>query len=180
MTDTTTDRPVGDGGLLENPVAPVEPIYEVAFYLYKKLDPTAPAAWENSGVQSLVVTAPGREWFTAYPGELPADVCGPGWAVQQDKVSHDGSFVWPESIEYPDDNIGWPPIYAAQHADLEMYIAVPDCVQVIESPVPSPPVLAETGGEWLLIAAIAAALLAVGFGCLAAASVARRPRYKHK
>jgi hypothetical protein len=45
---------------------------------------------------------------------------------------------------------------------------------------PLPDVLAATGGEWLLIAAIAASLLAVGFAFLAAVSWSRRPRYKRK
>lgn len=155
-------------------------VLEVAFYVYPKLDPTAPASWPNSGVHDLIVSVNGDEWFTEFPGVLPAYVCGPGWGVQQDKVSHDGSFVWPESIEYPHDNIGWPPIYDAQHSDLETYIAVPDCVQVTETPTPVEPQLAATGGEWLLVAAIAASLMAVGFAFLAAASVARRPRYKRK
>lgn len=176
------ERTVEPGPPLESPIAhDPATFYEVAFYVYKKLDADAPASWPNSGVQDLIATAPGTGWFTEFPGTLPEYVCGDGWGVQQDKVSHTGGFVWPESIEYPDDNIGWPPIYAAQHTDLDLYIAVPDCSE--EFPL-IPPVtavrdeLAATGGEWFLIAAIAAALLAVGFGCLAASS--RRPRYKRK
>jgi len=179
------------GEVMTDPIVPTpEPTYtlpaevlEVAFYVYPKLDPTAPASWPNSGVQDLIATAPGVDWFTEFPGELPAYVCGPGWGVQQDKVSHDGSFVWPESIEYPDDNIGWPPIYAAQHTDLELYIAVPDCVQdfpLIPPVTATPDELAATGGEWLLIAAIAASLMAIGFAFLTASAIARRPRYKRK
>ncbi len=175
---------VGDNPMPERtaePGAPLEPpvaydpatFYEVAFYVYPKLDPTLPAAWPNSGVQDLIATAPGVDWFTEFPGELPAYVCGPGWGVQQDKVSHDGSFVWPESIEYPHDNIGWPPIYAAQHTDLETYIDVPECVQATPTPVPSPPVLAETGAEWLLIAAVGLGLLATGFAFLVARRLAK-------
>lgn len=152
-----------------DPVGP-EPVYtlpaetlEVAFYIYKKLDPTAPASWPNSGVQDLIVAVPGDEWFTEFPGDLPAYVCGPGWGVQQDKVAHDGSFVWPESIEYPHDNIGWPPIYDAQHTDLEQYVMVPDCVTATEPPAPVPErELAATGGDawsWLLAGVL---LVAVG------------------
>jgi hypothetical protein len=150
--------------IFEPPVAPYE-VFEVAFYVYPKLDPTAPASWPNSGVQDLIASVSGDQWFTEFPGDLPAYVCGPGWGVQQDKVSHDGSFVWPESIEYPHDNIGWPPIYAAQHTDLEMYIDVPECVQVTPSPTPVPvePELAATGGEALVIAAFGFVLLALGF-----------------
>lgn len=158
------------GPQLTPPVATVEPaVYEVAFYVYKKLDPTAPASWPNSGVQDLIVAVPGTDWFTEFPGDLPAYVCGPGWGVQQDKVSHDGSFVWPEAIEYPHDNIGWPPIYAAQHSELSDFVTVPDCVVEVVVPAPAPPVprvLAETGadaGVVQLLIWVAAVLTVAGF-----------------
>lgn len=154
------------------PVAPLEPnVYEVAFYVYKKLDPTLPAAWENSGVQGLIVAVPGTDWFTEFPGELPAYVCGPGWGVQQDMAKHDGFFVWPESIEFPDDNIGWPPLYAAKHSELSEFIAVPDCVtEVVVTAPPAPPVLAATGDAGVLQVGIwvAAVLTLAGFITLVA------------
>jgi hypothetical protein len=157
------------------PVAPYDlPFLEVGLYVYKKLDAALPAAWSNSGVQDFITAVPGDAWFTEFPGELPAYVCGPGWAVQQDKVSHYGTFVWPESIEYPNDNIGWPPIYAAQHTDLEAFVMVPDCLTVPPVEVTPPPVevvpreLAATGAEWVLVAAVAFALLALGVAFLAA------------
>lgn len=154
------------------PVAPLEPnVYEVAFYVYKKLDPTLPAAWENSGVQDLIVAVPGTDWFTEFPGDLPAYVCGPGWGVQQDLAKHDGFFVWPESIEFPDDNIGWPPLYAAKHSELSEFIAVPDCVtEVVVTAPPAPPVLAATGDAGVLQAGIwvAAVLTVAGFITLVA------------
>ncbi|UYN83088.1 MAG: hypothetical protein KIT89_10320 [Microcella sp.] len=101
--------------------------FEVALYLYKKLDPNAPASWPNSGPQTLIDFKAGTEWFTEFPADLPVDVCGSGWAVQQDKVSYTGTFTWPNSITYPHDNIGWPPIYDAKHDNLENYVDVPDC-----------------------------------------------------
>lgn len=104
-----------------------KPIYEVGLYIYKKLDPKKPASWPNSGPQTFIASQPGTEWFTKFPTVLPDGVCGPGWAVQQDKVKHWGNFTWPLSITYPHDNIGWPPIYAAQHNDLETYLTVPAC-----------------------------------------------------
>jgi hypothetical protein len=129
------------------------------------LDPALPAAWENSGVQAFIAAVPGDDWLTEVPGVLPPSVCGPGWAVQQDKVSHDGSFVWPQAIEYPDDNIGWPPIYDAQHTDLELYISVPDCAVEVHPPM-RPPVepreLAQTGGECVLFAAVGLTLVVMG------------------
>ncbi len=107
--------------------------YGVALYLYKKLDPTAPAAWENSGTQTLIAfdtdntSEETNNYWTTFPGYLPADVCGSGWAVQQDKVKFVGSFAFPSSITYPVDNIGWPPLYAAQHSDLSTLTQVPAC-----------------------------------------------------
>ncbi len=110
--------------------------YEVALYLYQKLDPTKPASWQNSGQQTLIATKKGTDWFTEFPAALPPKVCGETWAVQQDKVSNwpdsksnpDGTFKWPSTIKYPNDNIGWPPIYQAKHNDLSTYLEVPDCV----------------------------------------------------
>lgn len=101
--------------------------FEVGLYLYKKLDANAPASWPNSGPQTLIDFKEGTEWFTEFPADLPSDVCGSGWAVQQDKVSYTGTFTWPNSITYPHDNIGWPPIYDAKHDNLENYVDVPDC-----------------------------------------------------
>ena len=43
-----------------------------------------------------------------------------------------------------------------------------------------PEVLAYTGSEWVLVAAFACALAAIGLAFLAAASWSRRPRYKRK
>lgn len=102
-------------------------ICEVGLYLYKKTNPAAPASWPNSGPQTLIASQPGSTWFSTFPTVLPENVCGEGWAVQQDKVSHSGGFTWPTSITYPHDNIGWPPIYAAKHDNLEVYLDVPAC-----------------------------------------------------
>ena|GEM_PF-2079414 len=121
---------------------PVQTTYGVALYLYKKVDPNGAAAWENSGLQQLIafdtdnVSAETNNYWSTYPGTLPADVCGSGWAVQQDKVSFVGSFVFPQQIEYPVDNIGWPPLYAAQHSNLEtLGVQVPPCsVQPTSTP----------------------------------------------
>lgn len=159
--------PVEPDPVITLPVEPDEPILEVAFYVYKKLDPELPASWPNSGVQDLIASVSSDEWFTEFPGVLPAYICGPGWGVQQDKVAHDGTFVWPEAIEYPHDNIGWPPIYAAQHSELGEFVVVPDCVTSVPvDPTPVvPPMLADTGPgddllSWLVV--IASALILGG------------------
>lgn len=107
-------------------------LYGVGLYLYEKRNPLLPPSWENSGTQKLIATALGRAdavnpYFDTYPGYLPANVCGDTWAVQQDKVSYTGDFTFPPSITYPDDKIGWPPIYEAKHTPLRELVTVPDC-----------------------------------------------------
>lgn len=117
-------------------------VQEVGLYLYKKIDPTLPASWGNSGLQIFIVAQPGSEWFETFPGELPEGVCGPGWAVQSDEVSHDGSFVWPETIQYPNNVLSQLGVLVrAKHADLETLIAVPDCApEPTPEPTPTPTV----------------------------------------
>ncbi|WP_439564824.1 hypothetical protein [Microcella sp.] len=130
MSVKTTPLPntyLGTASTNESACGTPQPTLEVGLYLYKKLNPDAPAAWSNSGLQRFIASQSGSSWFTEFPTVLPEDVCGEGWAVQQDKVSHTGGFTWPSTIEYPDDNIGWPPIYAAKHDNLELYLDVPDC-----------------------------------------------------
>jgi hypothetical protein len=108
--------------------------YEVALYLYQKKDPTQPASWPNSLKQTFIASHKGTAWFTTFPTGLPDYVCGPAWGVQQDKVGNwtpqwddNGNFTWPTNIEYPTDNIGWPPIYDAKHDNLSTVITVPAC-----------------------------------------------------
>lgn len=154
---------------------PTEPpvVYEVGLYVYKKLDPTLPAAWANSGEQTFITAVPGSDWFTEFPGGLPEGVCGPGWAVQQDEIKHDGTFVWPLTITYPDNVLSKAGVLVdAKHADLETLLQVPDCATDPEptpTPTPTPtippvtpPVLAETGtGSWFWV------LVIIGLGLLA-------------
>jgi hypothetical protein len=113
----------------------------VALYVYKKVDPKRSASWENSGPQRLLISdvdntsADSNRWYTSIDASLlPADVCGSGWGVQQDKVSFTGSFAFPVTITPPHDNIGWPPLYQAVHQELSSLVNVPAC-----SPPPPPP-----------------------------------------
>lgn len=114
----------GEGG--QNPICTVNTVKSTALYLYKKLDASKPAAWENSGKQTRIATWDGWSFATVYPGSLPGDVCGDGWGVQQDQVKGAQS-IFPLHIEYPVDNIGWPPIVAAQHSELSALVTVPPC-----------------------------------------------------
>lgn len=177
-----------------DPVGP-EPVYtlpaevlEVGFLIYKKNDITLPASWPNSGKQTFIAAQPGTDWFTEFPGELPAHVCGDGWAVQQDQIAHDGTFVWPTTIQYPDNVLSKLGVLVdTQHTDLELYVMVPDCVTATEQPAPVPePELAATGvlTDPLIIAAIGFSILALGFALLVAVSFSRsrlpKPRSRRK
>lgn len=152
---------------------PVQP-QEVGLYLYQKAEATLPAGWGNSGPQNLIVAVPGNDWFTAFPGELPEGVCGPGWAVQQDLIEHDGTFVWPETITYPDNVLSQAGVLReAIHQDLSELVPVPECVvEVPVTPVvPVPPMLAETGADAGVLQAgiwVAAVLTLAGFVALVA------------
>jgi len=174
VTATANDGHLFPGGsttqTFTGELEPALTCMEVALYVYKKLDPTKPAAWNNSGKQTLITTKLGNEWFDeeSFP-TLPTWVCGPAWGVQQDMtkdwdpakwdLDSDGRFDWPTNITYPHDNIGWPPLYAAQHSDLSTYLDVPDCATTSGEPtfsskscqVDSQNLLtlpAVDGGEW--------------------------------
>ncbi|WP_157981651.1 hypothetical protein [Protaetiibacter intestinalis] len=106
----------------------------MAAYIYKKLDPNKPASWGNSGAQRLLVQVldnPSKEansWFSSLdPALLPDDVCGAGWAIQQDKAKVANGFSFPDDIPQQVDNIGWPPLYDAKHTDLSALMTVPLC-----------------------------------------------------
>jgi len=121
-------------------VPPVVVKKEVAAYIYPLINPSKPASWQNSGKQVFCESKTGDTWFTTLDCVLPPEVCGAGWGVQQDKVkdwTYDGAFNWPASIQYPIDNIGWPPIYASKHGLLSELTDVPDCT-------PPPVVIAPT------------------------------------
>jgi len=121
---------------------------ESLVYLYQKLDHGLPAAWENSGRQDLFIQEPGTEF--AVLGVLPAWVCGPGWGAQFDVIQHNGSFIVPLTVEYPEAVFSDAGVLVkAKHVDL----VTPDCVPEptpVPTPVPTPetpakPLLAATG-----------------------------------
>jgi len=147
-------------------VAP-ETHYAVGLYCYEKLS-DAPAAWENSGEQTLVAVKEGTEgWSEVEKRELcaaPLEACEPSLiASQEDWVSYVGDFTFPEHITYPTDNIGWPPIYKAQHTDLPQ--TVKDCTPPVVPPVTPPESLPVTGDD--LDTPTFAGILAILLGALA-------------
>ena len=150
---------------------PTETI-DTAIYVYKKLNPDLPAAWENSGKQTLLGTAIQGDWFTVIPFALPDWVCGPGYGIQQDKKVYTVEFVWPVHIEFPDDNIGWPPLIDARHDDLENYVDVPDCVVPEPTPEPTPVPTPESPAEPMLaVTGVNVAPVAIGGLVVALAGV---------
>ncbi|WP_284023601.1 LPXTG cell wall anchor domain-containing protein [Arthrobacter sp. zg-Y1219] len=115
---------------------------DVGAYLYKKNDESKPAAWENSGPQDLLqVKEHTTKWFEAdeIMSRLPKDICGPDWAIQQDKLDIDTTspFKWPETITYPDGFGEGATLTDNRHDDLETYGPVPDC-EPDPSPSPTP------------------------------------------
>ncbi len=168
-----------DGGYVCGPAdaanPAMQPVLEVGLLIYKKLDPTLPASWPNSGEQTFIAAQPGTDWFTAFPGDLPAHVCGDGWAVQQDAIEHDGSFVWPLTITYPDNVLSKAGVLnAAIHQELSELVVVPECVTVTPEPTPPPTApreLAETGFDPLTGMLFAGSVFLIGVAVLVARSV---------
>lgn len=117
---------------------------EVALYCYEKLDASLTAAWKNSGLQTLAASKAGTDWFTEAEARelcgIPLESCEPkASAYQQDKVRYTGTFVWPTNIQYPADNIGWPPIYDARHGDLPQNQLSTETCNPTPTPEPTPP-----------------------------------------
>jgi hypothetical protein len=127
--DTGQTKP--DVSACPTPVGPPPVVQkEVGLYIYPLLDATQAPSWENSGTQIFCKSKDGDTWFTTVSCTLPPQVCGASWGYQQDKVKdwgYAGAFNWPSSIQYPTDNIGWPPIYDAKHGLLSELTTVPDC-----------------------------------------------------
>ena len=109
-------------------------------YVYKKIDANKPASWENSGEQRLIQVRDGLSFVTSIDASLlPADVCGPGWAVQEDKTRGLERDAVPSIVDRRTGTgvLGWPPIVDARHRDLSQYVDVRDCAPVV--PVTPPP-----------------------------------------
>ena len=124
-------------------VKAVDAVYcQIAIYVYKKLNPLAPASWENSGPQTFIAMKNGTaygDWYKSL-GSLPASVCGDGWGYQQDasKSSTPVDFAG-ATMAYPYSSIVWPPIYAAKHGELSSLITVPACPPVLTEVTPTAP-----------------------------------------
>lgn len=112
-------------------------------YVYKKIDVAAPASWSNSGEQRLIQVRDGLSWTGAIDVSLlPDDVCGEGWAVQEDQTRGLSRNDVPPVVDRRNGTgvLGWPPIVAAQHRELAEYVAVPECEPVIPVEPTPPPV----------------------------------------
>ncbi|KQY47255.1 LPXTG cell wall anchor domain-containing protein [Cellulomonas sp. Root137] len=122
-------------------------------YVYLKKDVSKPVSWENSTQQYLVTTWPGGYWrdltLEEIRAALPAGVtvCGPGWAVQEDKAYGDATvFTGNKAPHYPTDYIGWRSkenpkgaLFDAKHFELSAMVTVPPCAPApTTSPSPTP------------------------------------------
>jgi hypothetical protein len=117
-------------------------------YLYRKVDATKPASWENSGRQTLILITDGLSFVdTIDIGLLPSDVCGEGWGIQEDLVRGLTREEQPTVIDRTTGEgiLEWPPILDSRHRELSDYVDVPDCVEVVPDivtpPVVTPPVV---------------------------------------
>ena len=108
---------------------PEEPVELTLTYLYRKLDPTRPPSWGNSGPQVLLDVRDGHARHREFLGALPADVCGPGWAVQQDFTVGLAADDVPATLDRLTARVlGWGDVVvAARHHSLEFYGPVPAC-----------------------------------------------------
>jgi hypothetical protein len=113
-------------------------VEQVALYVYEKKDASAPASWANSGTQHLVTVVDGTDWIQIdWSSLLPEGTCGDtDLAVQQDKVRHDGTFVFPDTLNPPTGLTVAP--YESKHQDLADLVDVPACV--VPTPTPEPTV----------------------------------------
>jgi len=113
-----------------------------AIYIYKKVNPNKGASWENSGRQMLVAIRPGLKWFSSIDPKVLKDngICGPGWGVQEDQIKHIKQSEIPRVVDRATNTgvLGWPPIVAARHQNLEKYVAVPPCQEPDPEPEPEP------------------------------------------
>ncbi len=99
-------------------------------YVYRKINTAAPASWGNSGPQTLILVRNGHRWTRDLDlSLLPDGVCGPGWAVQEDQTHGLSRDEVPIVVDRATGTgvLGWPPIVAARHRDLERYLDVPEC-----------------------------------------------------
>lgn len=131
----------GPGG---GPAAGGRALEYTAVYVYKKLDPRRPASWENSGRQEIVLIRDGLGWVDRIDASLlPAEVCGDGWAVQEDQIRGLTKDQIPPVVERSSNTgvLKAPTLVAYRHRDLSKYVAVPECnpqIPVTPTPTPTP------------------------------------------
>lgn len=107
--------------------APATTVQETGIYLYEKKEKDKPAAWENSKTQTLLTTQEGHRWFTDITALIPSEVCGDGWAVQQDQLESPEAIAWPDTITYPEGFPGNVTLVDDKHQELADVAEVPDC-----------------------------------------------------
>lgn len=112
------------------PVVQPPQVELTASYLYKKVDPALPASWENSGRQTRFSLRDGHAWLTSVDiADLPGEVCGGGWAIQEDMLRGIDRDDVPVVVDRSTGEgvLGWPPVVQARHVDLDALVDVPEC-----------------------------------------------------
>jgi hypothetical protein len=122
-----TGQPVKPNPFTQVVAPPV--VHQIGVYVYDKINPDAPASWENSGTQHLVTVADGTEWVQIdWRALLPKDACGDDAkkvGVQEDALEHDGTFVFPQTLTPPTGLAVHP--YKSIHYNLADLVELPAC-----------------------------------------------------
>ncbi|SFB12127.1 pullulanase-type alpha-1,6-glucosidase [Cellulomonas marina] len=120
----TVTVPARTVAVLVEDAAPAE---HTLVYVYRKLDAGLPPMWSNSGRQTLVAAVEGHQRVRVTAEQLPAGVCGRGWAVQEDwTVGLQGD---PPAVidRATGEGLLGPVLQRAWHRDLSRDVAVPAC-----------------------------------------------------
>lgn len=145
LLPTAADACDGWGGWGGRPGHDDQPTELTAVYVYRKVDPAARASWQNSGEQRLILVHDGLSWTDSIDVSLlPDEVCGDGWAIQEDQIRGLEQNAVPTVVDRRTGTgvLTWPVLVDARHRDLSRYVAVPECEPVapVTPPATTPPV----------------------------------------
>ena len=131
-------------GLTGNCVAQTADVHSTGAYLYQKLDKNKPASWENSGLQTKILTWDGWSWKTPDQLDLPKALCG-AWGVQEDQIIG-AQKLFPVNIQYPNNGgfngPGQGVLKNAQHFDVPN---LPECTTTVTVAIPTAKAITECG-----------------------------------
>jgi hypothetical protein len=131
-------------GLTGNCVTTTADVHSTGAYLYQKLDKNKPASWENSGLQTKILTWDGWSWKTPDQLNLPKALCG-AWGVQEDQIVG-AQKLFPVNIEYPNNGgfngPGQGVLQNAKHFDVPN---LPECTTTVTVAIPTAKSITQCG-----------------------------------